>query len=280
MPFTVEDLRRDNELIAEINRMIEEQRDSKDIIERCNHLREQLLRQRDLIDEQLDAMKEKTFETIATENPSEPIEDKVVYELNAPSLEKSSDFGLIEVEKKEIVPETNAAHARSDIDLDATLENSSHASFEEIATPQSEEFKAKTALVDGTSLAKGTEVVAKVVLNEAENWILASVVDYDVNLDSYTVEDAEVDEATNAKSKYTLQLSRLASLHSRHKEFPASANVIALYPGSTCFYNAKIVLPPSKRKKINEYLVEFEDDFVDGILVKRNVAPKYVVKPF
>ncbi|CAG8800700.1 10987_t:CDS:1, partial [Racocetra fulgida] len=43
-------------------------------------------------------------------------------------------------------------------------------------------------------------------------------------------------------------------------EFPQSATVIALYPGTTCFYKADVVLPPSKISIPLKYLLTFEDD--------------------
>jgi len=43
-------------------------------------------------------------------------------------------------------------------------------------------------------------------------------------------------------------------------EFSVDKKVLALYPGTTCFYEATVVDTPSKRKKENDYLVKFEDD--------------------
>ena len=47
-------------------------------------------------------------------------------------------------------------------------------------------------------------------------------------------------------------------------EFPAKSTVLALYPGTTCFYEAEVVLPPSKRRKENDYLLQFVDDEESG----------------
>jgi hypothetical protein len=36
--------------------------------------------------------------------------------------------------------------------------------------------------------------------------------------------------------------------------------VLALYPGTTCLYEAEVLQPPSRRRKENDYLVRFADD--------------------
>lgn len=59
-------------------------------------------------------------------------------------------------------------------------------------------------------------------------------------------------------------------------EIPAQQDVLALYPGTTCFYKATVIAPPSKvgliisfnhcvliqiqGKEIKKYRVQFEDD--------------------
>jgi len=43
-------------------------------------------------------------------------------------------------------------------------------------------------------------------------------------------------------------------------EFSVGKKVLALYPSTTCFYEATIISPPSKRRKENDYLVQFIDD--------------------
>ena len=43
-------------------------------------------------------------------------------------------------------------------------------------------------------------------------------------------------------------------------EFAVGDKVLALYPGTTCFYEAAVIEPPSKRKKDFDYIVKFEDD--------------------
>ena len=47
------------------------------------------------------------------------------------------------------------------------------------------------------------------------------------------------------------------------QEFTPQTTVLALYPGTTCFYKASVVLPPTKLSQSQEkrsYLLTFEDD--------------------
>ncbi|KAG0165304.1 hypothetical protein DFQ28_007039 [Apophysomyces sp. BC1034] len=46
-------------------------------------------------------------------------------------------------------------------------------------------------------------------------------------------------------------------------EISVGNDVLALYPGTTCFYKATVITPPSKNKDTNylsSYKVQFEDD--------------------
>ena len=47
-------------------------------------------------------------------------------------------------------------------------------------------------------------------------------------------------------------------------EFGVGRTVLALYPGTTCFYEAQVLVPPSKRRKENDYLLQFVDDEESG----------------
>ncbi|ORX55642.1 hypothetical protein DM01DRAFT_1373383 [Hesseltinella vesiculosa] len=84
-----------------------------------------------------------------------------------------------------------------------------------------------------------------------EEWILATIIAYHADTNRYDVEDVDQDE-TGKKPKTDPR-----------PEISAGRHVLALYPGTTCFYKAIVVSPPSKNKEINEigvYKVQFEDD--------------------
>ena len=58
--------------------------------------------------------------------------------------------------------------------------------------------------------------------------------------------------------------ARALAVTSIQLEFGAGRKVLALYPGTTCFYEAEVVQPPSKRRKENDYLLQFVDDEESG----------------
>ncbi|CAG8605610.1 10539_t:CDS:2, partial [Dentiscutata heterogama] len=81
----------------------------------------------------------------------------------------------------------------------------------------------------------------------------------------YEVEDADRDEASNRPGERFLVPSKNVLIIPKPgemwmPEFPQSSTVIALYPGTTCFYKADVVLPPSKLSVSLKYLLTFEDD--------------------
>ncbi|RIB30442.1 SGF29 tudor-like domain-containing protein [Gigaspora rosea] len=116
-------------------------------------------------------------------------------------------------------------------------------------------------------IKNGTYVAAKQPKHKdiEENWILAIVVGYISEIKSYEVEDADRDEASNrpgerfsVPSKNVIIIPKPGEMWM--PEFPQSSTVIALYPGTTCFYKADVVLPPSKLSLPLKYLLTFEDD--------------------
>ncbi|CAG8643474.1 37064_t:CDS:2, partial [Racocetra persica] len=112
-----------------------------------------------------------------------------------------------------------------------------------------------------------------------ENWILATVVGYRTDLKSYEVEDADKDEASNRPGeRFLVPAKNVIAIpnpgEKRTLEFPKDSTVIALYPSTTCFYKAVVVIPPSKlTPKSSRYLLTFEDD--DN--AERYVDSRYVI---
>ncbi|SAM01109.1 hypothetical protein [Absidia glauca] len=83
----------------------------------------------------------------------------------------------------------------------------------------------------------------------------------------YQVEDVEQDD-NGQKQKYMLPPRNViavpepADLQSI-PEFPTGHDVLALYPGTTCFYRAIVVQPPPNKENNSgpiKYKVQFEDD--------------------
>ncbi|RKP05227.1 SGF29 tudor-like domain-containing protein, partial [Thamnocephalis sphaerospora] len=62
--------------------------------------------------------------------------------------------------------------------------------------------------------------------------------------------------------KHILPIGNGGSAHTGG-EFPAGHIVLALYPNTTCFYKASVIVPPSKVRDPRwkgQYVVRFEDD--------------------
>ena len=96
--------------------------------------------------------------------------------------------------------------------------------------------------------------------SDSPDWILAEVSQYFPDRDEYEVEDVADDDegAGNAPNKFVLPSSSVIPLPKllpdaqRRVELPVGSKVLAMYPGTTCFYEAQVIQPPSRRKKENE----------------------------
>ncbi|KAI8971915.1 SGF29 tudor-like domain-containing protein [Mycotypha africana] len=101
-------------------------------------------------------------------------------------------------------------------------------------------------------LAFGTSVAAKQPKQKDKNeeWILAVVLNYNNEKNKYEVEDVDQDEF-GQKQRYLLQPRNVIPIPSAEEaksmlEFNSGQDVLALYPGTTCFYRAKVIASPSK----------------------------------
>ncbi|KAG1152644.1 hypothetical protein G6F37_005780 [Rhizopus arrhizus] len=114
--------------------------------------------------------------------------------------------------------------------------------------------------------------------NETKNdeWILAVVVQYYPDRNKYQVEDVDEDGGKQyhmLSPKYLIPVPTPKEAENA-PEIPANQDVLALYPGTTCFYKAIVISPPNKSKDIKNYRVQFEDD---NNQVKQ-VAPEHVLE--
>ncbi|KAJ1562394.1 hypothetical protein HK096_010406 [Nowakowskiella sp. JEL0078] len=81
-----------------------------------------------------------------------------------------------------------------------------------------------------------------------QDWILAYIMNWIPEKGKYEVEDAEDDEVEVGKRKRYLFTPRMIIPIPTVKraELPIGREVLALYPNSSCFYKAEVILPPSK----------------------------------
>ncbi|WCJ21186.1 SGF29 tudor-like domain [Euphorbia peplus] len=133
---------------------------------------------------------------------------------------------------------------------------------------------------------KGEQVAARVTGNNAEKdeWFVVKVMQFDRETKEFEVLDEEPgdDEESSGQKKYKLPVSCIIPFPKKNDpssvpDFPAGRHVLAVYPGTTALYKATVVSPPRKRKT-DEYLLEFDDDEEDGALPQRAV-PFYNVVP-
>ncbi|KAG1441836.1 hypothetical protein G6F56_011313 [Rhizopus delemar] len=122
---------------------------------------------------------------------------------------------------------------------------------------------------------KGTTVAAKQP-DKNDEWILAVVVQYYPDRNKYQVEDVDED---GGKQYYMLSPKYVIPVPTPKEaelaqEIPVHKDVLALYPGTTCFYKATVISSPNKNKDIKNYRVQFEDDNNEV----KHVAPEHVLE--
>ncbi|KAI9307270.1 SGF29 tudor-like domain-containing protein, partial [Cunninghamella echinulata] len=116
-------------------------------------------------------------------------------------------------------------------------------------------------------LLPGTSVAARQPKQKEKNeeWILAVVLNFHPDKNKYQVEDVEQDEY-GQKQKYTLQPRNVIPIPTAGDpdflpEIHVGQDVLALYPGTTCFYRATVAQTPNKdMNQPKSYKVKFEDD--------------------
>ncbi|KAL1359115.1 SAGA-associated factor 29 homolog A-like [Arachis hypogaea] len=140
-----------------------------------------------------------------------------------------------------------------------------------------------------TGSLEGKEVAAKVMpqIFEKEEWIIARVVCFDEESKEFEVVDEEPDngdakEVESGEKKYKVPMRSIIPFPSSNDptsapEFSPGTYVLAVYPGTTTLYKARVVRGHNKRKK-HDYVLEFDDDEnEDGTLPKRKVPFHKVV---
>ncbi|TPX35220.1 hypothetical protein SmJEL517_g02322 [Synchytrium microbalum] len=112
-----------------------------------------------------------------------------------------------------------------------------------------------------------------------DSWILAELIKWDTEKNKWEIEDVEADEDTEVKKHYYFHPKRFIPIPkdvSKKPEFQLGQQVLALYPGTSCFYSASVMIPPSRNRDgssfAGSYVLKFEDDdgyerFVDPSMV-------------
>ncbi|TXG54740.1 hypothetical protein EZV62_019996 [Acer yangbiense] len=133
--------------------------------------------------------------------------------------------------------------------------------------------------LDTCASLKGEQVAARVTAENAEKdeWFVVKVIHFDRETKEFEVLDEEPgdDEEGGGQRKYKLHMSFIIPFPKRNDlssvpEFPPGRHVLAVYPGTTALYKATVISTPRKRKS-DEYVLEFDDDEEDGALPQRHV---------
>ncbi|XP_038717468.1 SAGA-associated factor 29 homolog B-like isoform X1 [Tripterygium wilfordii] len=132
---------------------------------------------------------------------------------------------------------------------------------------------------------KGEQVAARVTgdNSEKDEWFVVKVIHFHKDTKEFEVLDEEPgdEEEGSGQRKYHLPMSHIIPFPKRNEpssvpDFPPGRQVLAVYPRTTALYKATVVSPQRKRKT-DDYLLEFDDDEEDGKMPQRIVPFDRVV---
>ncbi|XP_051119901.1 SAGA-associated factor 29 homolog A-like [Andrographis paniculata] len=131
---------------------------------------------------------------------------------------------------------------------------------------------------------KGEQVAARIVQedNGKDEWFVVKVIHFDKETREFEVLDEEPgdDEDSTGQRKYKLPMSHIIPFPKRNDlssapDFPPGKHVLAVYPETTALYKATVV--QARKRKNDDYILEFDDDEEDGSLPQRSVPFHRVV---
>lgn len=131
---------------------------------------------------------------------------------------------------------------------------------------------------------KGEQVAARVTQENADKdeWFIVKVIHFERETREFEVLDEEPgdDEEPAGQRKYKLPMSHIIPFPKRNdpstaQDFPPGKHVLAVYPGTTALYKATVV--NTRKRKTDDYVLEFDDDEEDGSLPQRHVPFHKVV---
>ncbi|GAB2278993.1 SAGA-associated factor 29 A [Dionaea muscipula] len=133
--------------------------------------------------------------------------------------------------------------------------------------------------LDNCASLKGEQVAARVTTEESDKdeYIVVKVMHFDRETKEFEVLDEEPgdDEEGGGQRKFKLPMSHIIPFPKRSDpssapDFPPGRAVLAVYPSTTALYKATVV--NSRKRKTEDYLLEFDDDEgEDGSMPQRTV---------
>lgn len=139
--------------------------------------------------------------------------------------------------------------------------------------------------LDSLASLKGEQVAARVTLEDADKdeWFIVKVIHFDRETREFEVLDEEPgdDEESGGQRKYKLPASHIIPFPKQNdpstaQDFLPGKHVLAVYPTTTALYKATVVHP--RKRKTDDYILEFDDDEEDGSLPQRRVPFHKVVE--
>lgn len=138
--------------------------------------------------------------------------------------------------------------------------------------------------LDALASLKGEQVAARVTQEDADKyeWLIVKVTHFDRETREFEVLDEEPgdDEEGGGQRKYKLPMSHIIPFPKRNdpssaQDFLPGKHVLAVYPSTTALYKATVV--QARKRKTDDYILEFDDDEEDGSLPQRSVPFHRVV---
>ncbi|CAD6340798.1 unnamed protein product [Miscanthus lutarioriparius] len=130
--------------------------------------------------------------------------------------------------------------------------------------------------LDQAASLKGEQVAARVKSDdEKDEWFVVKVIHFDKETKEYEVLDEEPgDDEESTQKKYKLPMSYIIPFPkkgdpSSAPDFGQGRQVLAVYPGTTALYRATVA--SHRKRKSDDYILEFDDDEEDGSLPQRAV---------
>ncbi|XP_062215249.1 SAGA-associated factor 29 homolog A isoform X3 [Phragmites australis] len=130
--------------------------------------------------------------------------------------------------------------------------------------------------LDQAANLKGEQVAARVKSDdEKDEWFVVKVIQFDKETKEYEVLDEEPgDDEESTQKKYKLPMSCIIPFPkkgdpSSAPDFGQGRQVLAVYPGTTALYRATVA--SHRKRKSDDYMLEFDDDEEDGSLPQRAV---------
>ncbi|KAL3829549.1 hypothetical protein ACJIZ3_018351 [Penstemon smallii] len=128
---------------------------------------------------------------------------------------------------------------------------------------------------------KGEHVAARVTDAGKDEWFVVKVIHFDKETRVFEVLDEEPgDDEEGNEQRHKVPMSQIIPFPRRTdlstaQDFPPGKHVLAVYPETTALYKATVV--QARKRKTDDYILEFDDDEEDGSLPQRSVPFHRVV---